>query len=520
MKFGSPRLALSLTLLAAFSVLLTLSHAYHGTATSMDSITYINVAKSIAEGKGVVVPNYELAGENFSPMTMWPPLYPALLSTLCTGSECIAPRVRELSIYLNVLLLLGSSLIFFTLANKLVNTWLALASTLSLLLLPAFQITFMFLWSETVFIPLILLSFYCLTRYIENTKSLTMLTSAVVLMVFATYTRYVGVAFALALLASLLLFSPDGYPKRIKTLLTSGLLYSLLIGPLLLRNFTHTGHLSGGERGTPSLRLEEDSIRLIDLIAQELFSAQPLLLASWILVVCALIMIRNYRSVGITQPQIQASAHHLYMPLLWSFIYIGFLLISRSVQQVDLDTRMLSVILPLLLLGVIALVNFLSRNLPLTLSTLPLIFIMLLAALSGLACHQTILANLRTEQSPGYVHHMRYYSITEPRFDAFRDIAQTFDIGSGDIVLTDSPRPQTLNYFFGDATVKSIPYLDGKVDFQALASLKEKRLLGIIYRPDLNKELMLDYPGDPALIRATHIKNPDTQFLFVEFPEP
>ena len=118
------------------------------------------------------------------------------------------------------------------------------------------------------------------------------------------------------------------------------------------------------------------------------------------------------------------------------------------------------------------------------------------------------------------MHHMRYYSITEPRFDAFRDIAQKFDIGGGDIVLTDSPRPQTLNYFFRDAIVKSIPHVGGKVDFQALASLKGKRLLGIIYRPDLNKELMLDYPGDQALIRATHVKNPDTQFLFVEFPVP
>lgn len=220
------------------------------------------------------------------------------------------------------------------------------------------------------------------------------------------------------------------------------------------------------------------------------------------------------------QANIQLSAHQLYMPVLWSLIYIGFLLISRSVQQVDLDTRMLSVILPLLLLGVIALTRFLSSSLPLKLAILPLVFIMLITVISGIACHQTILANLRTEQSPGYVNHMRYYSISEPRFDALRDIAQRHGIGRGDIVLTDSPRPQILNYFFGEAIVKSIPYLDGKVDFGALESLEKKRLLGIIYRPDINKELILEYPVNQSLIRATEIKDEHTHLLFIEFPAP
>ena len=158
MKLASPGLAISIILLTAASFLLTLSHGHDGAATSMDSIIYINAAKSIAAGRGVVVPNYEITGENFTALTMWAPLYPTLLSSLCPGNNCSAPGIRELSIYLNSLLLLGSGLIFFILANKLVNTWLALATALSLLLLPALQITFMFLWSETVFIPLILLA--------------------------------------------------------------------------------------------------------------------------------------------------------------------------------------------------------------------------------------------------------------------------------------------------------------------------------------------------------------------------
>jgi hypothetical protein len=409
----SPPLALSLILLAALSILLTLSHGYNGAATSMDSLTYISVARAIAEGQGIVAPNYDLASPAFSPMTMWPPLYPAILSVLCLGSECTASGVRELSLYLNFILMLGSSLIFFILASKLVNTWLALATTVSLLLLPAFQLNFMFLWSETVFIPLILLSLYCLTRYLDNTKSLTMLTVAVALIALATYTRYVGVAFAIALIVSLLFFSAEHYFQRIKILLISGLMYSILIAPLLIRNFLHSGHLSGGERGAPSLRLQEDSFGLIDLIAQELFSAQPLLLAAWVVLACTLITVCRYCAPKNDQASSQASAHLLLIPLLWSLIYLGFLIISRSVQHIDLDTRMISVILPLLFLCVLGLTNFLLRRLPVAAASFPLIIVMLTTGLDGITCHQKILKNLRTEHGPGYVHYIHYLRLTK-----------------------------------------------------------------------------------------------------------
>ena len=514
----SPPLALSLILLAALSIMLTLSHGYNGAATSMDSLTYINVARAIAEGKGVVAPNYDLASPVFSPMTLWAPLYPAVLSVLCLGSECTATSVRELSLYLNFILMLGSSLTFLILANKLVNPWLALATTVSLILLPAFQLDFMFLWSETVFIPLILLSLYCLTRYLDNNKSLTMLTVAVALIALATYTRYVGVAFAIALIVSLLFFSAKHYFQRIKIVFISGLTYSILIAPLLTRNFLHSGHLSGGERGTPVFRLQEDSFGLSDLIAQELFSAQPLLLAAWVALACTLIIACRYRAPKSDQASPQAASHHLLVPLLWSLVYLGFLIISRSVQHIDLDTRMISVTLPLLFLGVLGLTNFLLRKLYVAAASFPLIIIMLTTGLDGIAFHQTILKNLRTERSPGYAHYTHHYSITEVRFEIFEDIAQTYEVGKGDMIVTDGSRPQILNYFFGDAIVKSIPYLNGKVDFEAFAQLKGMRILGLISSPALQEAVISHYNQTQTPIRADFVVSPDARFLFVEFP--
>jgi hypothetical protein len=86
------------------------------------------------------------------------------------------------------------------------------------------------------------------------------------------------------------------------------------------------------------------------------------------------------------------------------------------------------------------------------------------------------------------------------------------------MILTDVPRPQILNYFFGGAIVKSIPYLNGKVDFEALAPLNGRRILGLISHPDLQEAVISHYGQTQTPIRADFVVNPGARFLFVEFP--
>ena len=51
-----------------------------GTATTPDSIHYLDVSQNIADGLGLVENTYLLGPEKFKPFTLWPPLYPFLLS--------------------------------------------------------------------------------------------------------------------------------------------------------------------------------------------------------------------------------------------------------------------------------------------------------------------------------------------------------------------------------------------------------------------------------------------------------
>lgn len=527
---GSPLLP-GLLLLAALIVLLGLSHGHGGAATSSDSLTYFNVAKSIAAGRGVLAPDYQLGSDAFAPITLWPPLYPALLSTLCVDTPCTAAGVRALTVYLNLLLELLAALVFLVLAGKLVGKWLALAATAGLLLLPAIQITYMFVWSEAVFIPLILLSFYFADRYFEqacgnrpdSVRAWPMLLLAIVVVAVASYTRYVGVAFAIALLLSLFIFGSGAIPRRLKAVVWSGLLYSVLISPLLLSNLSRSGHLSGGERGAPTFRLFEDCIALYRLVVQELFGAQWLLLSVWLLVVLALVSLRYYQARAVTCGARAAEAGEgagrlLPMAVLWSLCYLAFLLISRSVQQVDLDTRMLVVILPFMLLALLALTRYLSAYLPLGVSALPLVTVLVISGISGLACHQTLLKNLRDEHSPGYVHHMRYFSITEPRFAIFGELAGSFVPAGESLLLTDIPRPQILSYFFSEARIKLIPQVGQEVDFEQVDAFLLPGARAIIYSPDVQGEFLAHFGDNPSVAELTWVDHPGGRYLLARFP--
>ena len=266
------------------------------------------------------------------------------------------------------------------------------------------------------------------------------------------------------------------------------------------------------------MRLQEDAAGLVQLLAQELFAAQVILLTLWVVLAGSLIAISHYRSKISIRPDTRAPTYGMFMPLLWSILYLVFLLISRSVQHVDLDTRMLGVIVPFLLLAVVGLTQYLSRSLPAPIAALPLTCIMLLAAYSGVICHKELVVNLRSERSPGFVNNVGLRSITESRFDIFREISQNVKIGNRDIVLTDIPRPQILSYFFGDALVKMIPHTEGKIDFEALTSLENKHGMAILYRSDLQQDFINHYSQLQSPLRATRVQSHGQTYLIVDFP--
>ncbi len=88
----------------------------NGLAASTDSIYYMETAASFQEGKGASISNRELTAfgkEKILPVTIWPPLYPALIATVLSEPlfYCVF-CTASLSRYYSIILLYGVKLYF------------------------------------------------------------------------------------------------------------------------------------------------------------------------------------------------------------------------------------------------------------------------------------------------------------------------------------------------------------------------------------------------------------------------
>lgn len=160
----------------------------HGIAVSPDSVGYISAARNLAAGRG-------LTTFDGAPLTLHPPLYPALLGAfkLLTGVDPL-PGSRLLNSVLFGLTVYLSGLYF---ARHIVRSVLVLLGVCSVFLSPSLFQVAAFAWSEPLFILLSLLFLPALEAYLEGRSKAALLVLAAVVGL-ACLTRYIGVALALA----------------------------------------------------------------------------------------------------------------------------------------------------------------------------------------------------------------------------------------------------------------------------------------------------------------------------------
>lgn len=87
-------------LLCILSSLLYLNLQPYGIWLTPDSLSYLEVAENIAAGQGLFLGNYALSATS-TPLTMWTPLYPLLLSSFIHDSTALAQQMiyPALSLY-------------------------------------------------------------------------------------------------------------------------------------------------------------------------------------------------------------------------------------------------------------------------------------------------------------------------------------------------------------------------------------------------------------------------------------
>jgi hypothetical protein len=165
---------------AGIIIVLT-STAVYGAGITPDSVHYLSSAENLLAGKGYI-------GYDGQPYTHWPPLFPSLMALLSLSGidPYTAGRFINAFSFGGIIFLSG---ILFHRRTK--SFWLTISGTLAVLLSSALLKDCAYLWSEPVFIVLVIMFVYCITQYLEKER-LRFLVLAAVFAALSCLQRYVG----------------------------------------------------------------------------------------------------------------------------------------------------------------------------------------------------------------------------------------------------------------------------------------------------------------------------------------
>lgn len=204
-------------------ILIQIFSKHSGIGVSPDSVTYLSAARHLAEGKGFI------SFDNF-PVVDFPIGYPFFLTTSSWITRMdplqFAPVLN--GILFGILLYLSGTILN---GFQQSSAWYKRTILACILLSPAMQELYSMLWSETIFLLLILLFIISISHYLRKMTTRWLSISALVC-AGACLTRYAGV-FLVAAGFCLIFLNPQA---AIKKRLKHGLLFGLLSISLFLVN--------------------------------------------------------------------------------------------------------------------------------------------------------------------------------------------------------------------------------------------------------------------------------------------
>jgi hypothetical protein len=141
-------------------VVLLLSH--QGVHSTNDSFTYLGAGSSLADGKGWTYP----FGQVGAPVTLFPPLYPLLLAVpKLLGIDPLHWTLwQNAALSFALSMVVGRSVFWSTNGNLLA----AVAAVGLVLLGKPTSVYYAQVWSETLFLPLVILALWWMARYLRS----------------------------------------------------------------------------------------------------------------------------------------------------------------------------------------------------------------------------------------------------------------------------------------------------------------------------------------------------------------
>lgn len=222
----------------------------YGSATSPDSIAYLDIATHFAAGEWWRATDFSLATGGMGSTVqnrIWPPLYPLVLSLFVSDFADVHGAALLSAILCGVTGALG-----YALLRRSLSPLFAAVAACAILLSGPVVTCFAYAWSETVFIPLVLLAALLAEAYrdwilLRAWSRVAVMGALVVVLIAAVLSRYIGIC--LAVLFPVVYFGSRRDTIDRVLIALGGLVYAALVGAFLLQNYLVAGTLSGGGSG-------------------------------------------------------------------------------------------------------------------------------------------------------------------------------------------------------------------------------------------------------------------------------
>lgn len=323
--------------MAVLGCILALVFARFQVFQGIDGPVYLDLAGSLASGKGLVVNNIDIGDRApYRPLTLWPPAFSALIAGLMWlgVSPPLAALIVGLSSYAVVVVLT------MAIALRSYGPAAAVVAGVVLAASPEMWVSATMVWSEPTFTAAAL----ALVLYLSSDQKCTFRSALVAagLAAMMIYTRNAGY-FVVIFLGLMLVCGRDN-PER-KFIVAVGMLLVLLIAPLWLRNYLMTGTLHGNVvprplpetpfenfwmagLGLADLFLPDRLDQLLDQGAKQIFGA---LVATAVLAatLAPFLLARLSRARWSAQGRAAALAG------LMAFTYTAFLIVIRNFKYFD-----------------------------------------------------------------------------------------------------------------------------------------------------------------------------------------
>ena len=335
---------------AGFTIIILFTW-HGGIGISPDSVVYSTTAESFHK-------NGTLVDFTQKPVVNFPVFYPLLLSAFIWITSlhplAFAPYLNA-SLFALLIYSAGSIMEQFLHRSKWYKGFILSCVTLS----PALLEDYSMLWSETVFILLLLLFMVALHRYFQ-THSPKALVAAATLTAIACVTRYAGITIILAGATVLLMDMQLSWRKKLTHILIFCLISSSLLTINLARNYLVSGTLTGHRENsiTPFAKNVADVGATFCGWLPAIHDQQAITpwIATIILAGLAFACIRQFLSN-------RRMADYLAMSAAFSLLYVMFMVATASVSRFEeLNSRFMSpVFIPLLWCGSYWAVNLWQR---------------------------------------------------------------------------------------------------------------------------------------------------------------